>query len=107
MYQYKKVARRKKGMGLKIFKFHGITMHMSQDIINFGVPSVYDTGPMESGHKPTKKAAKVTQKQEDTFEKQTSARLLVETHVLGRIGRAGACRSTFMEVQAWILWYRK
>ena len=56
-------------------------MHMSQDIINFGVPSVYDTGPMESGHKPTKKAAKVTQKQEDTFEKQTSARLL-ETHVL-------------------------
>jgi len=80
MYQYKKVARRKKGMGLKIFKFHGI-MHMSQDIINFGVPSVYDTGPMESGHKPTKKAAKVTQKQEDTFEKQTSARLL-ETHVL-------------------------
>ena len=80
MYLIKKVINRQAGMGLKIFKYHGI-MHISQDIVNFGVPSVYDTGPMEAGHKPTKKAAKVTQKKADTFEKQTSQRLL-ETHAL-------------------------
>ena len=90
MHLYKRVVRRKEGMGMKIFKFHAI-MHMSQDIINFGVPSVYDTGPMESGHKPTKKAAKVTQKNEDTFEKQTSQRLL-ETHVLELAGQEIAGR---------------
>jgi len=36
---------------------------------------------MEAGHKPVKVAAKVTQKKEDTFEKQTNQRLM-EKHLL-------------------------
>ena len=48
---------------------------------DFQRPSNYDTGPMEAGHKPVKVAAKVTQKKEDTFEKQTNQRLM-EKHLL-------------------------
>ena len=44
-------------MKLKLLKFHAI-MHMTEDIYNFGVPSNYDTGPMEAGHKPVKVASK-------------------------------------------------
>ena len=80
MYLIKKVGRRQTGMKLKLLKFHAI-MHMTEDIYNFGVPSNYDTGPMEAGHKPVKVAAKVTQKKEDTFEKQTNQRLM-EKHLL-------------------------
>jgi len=74
MYLIKKVGRRTKGMGLKTVKFHAI-MHMVDDMLNFGVPMEYDTGSNESGHKPTKTAAKLTQKCPETFDKQTSERL--------------------------------
>jgi len=80
MYLIKKIGRRQRGMKLKLLKFHAI-MHMSDDIFYFGVPMNYDTGPMEAGHKPVKVAAKVTQKKEDTFEKQTNQRLM-EKHML-------------------------
>ena len=70
----KKVGKRNTGMGLKIVKYHAI-MHMSRDILNFGVPMCYDTGSNESGHKETKKAAKLTQKCESTFDKQMAQRL--------------------------------
>jgi len=80
MYLIKKVGKRTKGMGLKITKFHAI-MHMAMDILNFGVPMEVDTGSNESGHKPTKTAAKLTQRCEDTFDKQTSERL-EEIHLL-------------------------
>lgn len=43
MYLVRKVADRKKGMGLKLMKFHGI-LHMAEAILNFGVPLEYDTG---------------------------------------------------------------
>jgi hypothetical protein len=33
-------------------------------------PMEFDTGTNESGHKPTKKAALLTQKREDTFDQQ-------------------------------------
>jgi hypothetical protein len=69
MYLIKKVGNRVKGMGLKLMKFHGI-MHMYMDIIHFGVPMEFDTGTNESGHKPTKKAALLTQKREDMFDQQ-------------------------------------
>ena len=80
MYLIKKIGQRQRGMQLKLLKFHAI-MHMSDDIFYFGVPMNYDTGPMEAGHKPVKVAAKVTQKKEDTFEKQTNQRLM-EKHML-------------------------
>ena len=50
-------------------------MHMARDILNFGVPMEFDTGANESGHKDTKKAALLTQKNQETFTKQTADRL--------------------------------
>ena len=67
-------------MGLKIVKFHSI-MHMTNDILNFGVPMEYDTGTNESAHKSEKTAAKLTQKKKETFNFQTTVRL-EETHLL-------------------------
>ena len=80
MYLIKKVGRRSEGMGLKISKYHGI-VHMADDILNFGVPMEMDTGSNERGHKVTKTAAKLTQKNIEFFDKHTNSRLL-ELHVL-------------------------
>jgi hypothetical protein len=74
MYLIKKTANRKKGMGLKLMKFH-VIIHMWMDIWLYGVPTEVDTGSNESGHKITKIAAKLTQKNEATFDYQTSTRL--------------------------------
>ena len=74
MYFIKKVAKRTKGMGWKITKFHGI-MHLAQDILNFGVPLGVDTGSNESAHKSEKKAARLTQKNKKKFDQQTQTRL--------------------------------
>ena len=52
-------------------------MHAADDILNFGV----DTGANESGHKPAKKAAMLTQRIEEKFNYQTAQRLQ-ETHLL-------------------------
>ena len=80
MFLLKKVANRTKKMGFKIMKFHAI-VHIAQDILDFGVPYVVDTGSNESHHKKTKAAAQLTQKDIATFEKQTSDRL-DDMHVL-------------------------
>ena len=74
MYLFYVVARRSKGMGLKLMKFHAVT-HLADDIKSFGVPEVVNTSSNESHHKPTKAAAKVTQRQMKTFETQTALRL--------------------------------
>ena len=74
MYLIKKVGRRATGMGLKITKFHSI-MHITDDILNFGVPMEVDTGSNESGHKKEKVAAKLTQKKKEFFDQQTANRL--------------------------------
>jgi hypothetical protein len=74
LYLLKRVANRQKGMGFKIMKFHAV-LHLALDILMFGVPMVVDTGSNESHHKLTKIAAKLTQKDVQTFEKQTSDRL--------------------------------
>ena len=74
MYLIRKVAQRTTGMGLKLYKFHCI-LHIWQDILDFGVPLEYDTSPNESMHKPTKAAAKMTQRNLDTFNFQTALRL--------------------------------
>lgn len=73
MWLIKKVANRTTGMGLKLMKFHALT-HLGQDISMFGVPMNFDTGSDEKGHKPTKSAAKMTQKNQDTFTFQTAIR---------------------------------
>jgi hypothetical protein len=65
MYLLRKTANRQAGMGLKLTKeFHAI-VHMATDMLHFGVPMCFDTGSNEAGHKPVKKAAKVTQKHKD------------------------------------------
>ena len=73
MFLVKKVGKRSKGMGLKLLKYHAI-LHYADDILNFGVPMEFDTGSNESGHKITKKAALLTQKNVETFDRQTSIR---------------------------------
>ena len=50
MYIMLNVAKRSKGMGLKLMKFHAI-VHMVEDILLYGVPSEFDTGSNES-HQP-------------------------------------------------------
>jgi hypothetical protein len=74
LFLLKKVGARKTGMGFKVMKFHAV-LHLAQDIEMFGVPMVVDTGSNESHHKTTKIAAKLTQKDVQTFEQQTSNRL--------------------------------
>ena len=66
MHSMKKVGKRVKGMGLKITKFHSI-MHLTNDILNFGVPMEVDMGSNESGHKTEKTAAELTQKKKRKF----------------------------------------
>jgi hypothetical protein len=82
MYLIQKVSDRQKGMGMRITKFHAITPHMSQDILHFGAPLCFDTGPDEAMHKPTNKvAAKVTQKRKELFDEQVGQRMM-ELHTL-------------------------
>jgi hypothetical protein len=74
MHLFLRVARREKGMGMKIMKFHAV-VHMAIDILLFGVPMEHDTGANESHHKPTKVAAGLTQKKPSSFEFQTAIRM--------------------------------
>lgn len=67
----KQVGARSKGMGLKIVKFHTI-VHIAKDIMNHGVPMIFDTGSNESHHKTTKALAKMTARDIKEFEKQTA-----------------------------------
>jgi hypothetical protein len=54
---------------------------MADNILNFGMPMEVDTGSNKSGHKATKTAAHLTQKNEETFNLQTAIRL-EEVHLL-------------------------
>ena len=74
MYLIKKVLNRTVGMGLKLTKVHMI-LHMWSDIYLYSVPSEVDTGTNESQHKKSKVAAKLTQRNEATFDYQTCTRL--------------------------------
>ena len=74
MYIMRNVAKRSKGMGLKIMKFHAI-LHLVEDTLLYGVPSEVDTGGGESHHKTSKVAAKLTQRNEATFDYQTGLRM--------------------------------
>ncbi len=74
LYLMKKVTKRSVGMGLKLQKYHG-ALHVAQDLLGFGVHLEVDTGHNESGHKKTKTAAKLTQRNESTFDEQVAIRL--------------------------------
>jgi len=80
MWLTRKIANRTKGMGLKLIKFHAI-LHAVEDIIQFGIPTEFDTGANESHHKDSKQAAKLTQRSGSTFNFQVATRL-VEFYLL-------------------------
>jgi len=96
MYLIRKSAKRTKGNGLKIPKFHTI-LHIADEILMFGVPLEFDTGDNESHHIPAKEAARLTQKIKDNFEESTCRRL-IEKEVLD-LAR--------MEMQGMLLWEYK
>ena len=79
-----KVCRRTKGMGMNTTKFHGI-LHMTDDILAYGVPLEYDTGSKEQHHSVNKTAAKLTQKNKAKFEEQVHHRC-EEVELLGLAG---------------------
>ena len=56
MYIMTKVARRAKGMGLKVMKFHAI-VHLMMDVWIHGIPLEFDTAANKSHHKEAKVAA--------------------------------------------------
>ena len=70
----KKVAKRTKGMGLNVIKFHAI-VHLMEDILMHGVPLEADTATNESHHKTSKVAAKLAQQNEATFNFQVTLRM--------------------------------
>ena len=76
LYLMKKVMARQSGMGLKLVKFHAL-LHLAGDILMFGVPLNVDTSANEEHWKPAKQvAAKLTQKDCRTFDRQTATRLV-------------------------------
>ena len=80
MYIMKKVAKRTKGMGLNVMKFHAI-IHLMTDIVIHGVPLEFDTAANESHHKEAKVAARMTQRNETNFNMQVATRMW-EFHIL-------------------------
>ena len=66
----KNVGRRDVGMKFKTMNFHG-TLHVPQDIKNFGAPSNVNTMSDEMHHKDDKKSSKRTQYRPDKFEMQS------------------------------------
>ena len=67
MYYLQKIGKRQAGRGHNTMKNHGI-IHISNDLLYFGVASEVDTKHNKLGHKEGKRAAKLTQKNEETFE---------------------------------------
>ena len=62
------------GVGLKTSKFH-MLMHLVDGTMNFGAPSEVGAGANESGHEIAKAPAKLAQRCEEAFGRQTSLRL--------------------------------
>ena len=93
MSMNKVIGKRVKKMGNKTFNFHG-TMHVPQDMLNFGPAKVAMTDGDEMRHKKDKGDAKRTQKRPKTFEIQALTRIeerrlidLGMTEALGRVRR--------------------
>ena len=75
MTQYREVAYRFDGMGLKLTKFHQLR-HWYFYITMYGVPKTFDSAFCESNHITlTKKTGRRTQKRQDTLASQTAVRV--------------------------------
>ena len=71
---FKSVVNRQDGQGMKIIKFH-LSMHIPENIMDFGVTANIDTGPAESNHKKNaKQPSRLTQMRAETFEVATARR---------------------------------
>jgi hypothetical protein len=75
LFLIKKVIQRTSGMGTNLVKFHAI-LHLCADMLMYAVPLNVDTSENEEHWKPTKVAAKLTQKDLRSFAKQTATRLV-------------------------------
>ena len=74
MAMMKLIGKRVEGMGFKTFNFHGF-QHVSDEILDFGVPCHVNTRSNESGHKRDKRCAKRTQRRPATFDMQTATQI--------------------------------
>ena len=74
MNMSKKVANRQVGMKHNTLNHH-ITKHIPDSILQFGTPDNVDTDINESHHKPDKKTAQRTQKQQDKFDIQMGTKI--------------------------------
>lgn len=84
---FKKIVKRQAGMGMKLTKFH-VILHLIADILDFSVPTAFDTGSNEMAHKGFKTSARQTQKNARQFEFQTARRCIENLAVmLARIER--------------------
>jgi hypothetical protein len=71
---FKSVVNRQDGQGMKIIKFH-LSMHIPENIMDFGVTSNIDTGPAELNHKKNAvQPSQLTQMRAETFEVSTARR---------------------------------
>jgi len=65
------IGKRSKGMGFHTFNFHA-AMHLSNDLLHFGVPHHANSSSNEMHHKPDKTAALRTQRMPKIFDMQLS-----------------------------------
>ena len=71
--RYKSVVDRQKGAGMEFVKFH-LPLHLADDLLRIGPASTADSSAGESNHKGFKQDARQTQKNTDTFDRQTANR---------------------------------
>jgi len=91
------------GMKFRTFNFHA-SLHVADDIMNFGVPNHVNTSSDESQHKPDKTAAKRTQRRPKTFDKQCADRIhdmRVVEHGLQEIRDGGQKWCYYQKLQRW------
>ena len=94
MTQYKDVAYRYEGMGLKLTKFHQLR-HWYFYITMYGVPTNFDSSFCESHHiHHTKRTGKRTQKRQDDLAKQTALRVHEASILESAVQRTHLNRST-------------
>lgn len=92
MKEYRRIAYRYEGMGLKITKFHQIR-HWYFYIAMYGVPTNFDSSFCESHHiNLTKRTGRRTQKRQDELARQTSQRVYEGTLLDATLSRCNFYR---------------
>ena len=80
MQMNKHIAKRESGMQFKTLQFHGYK-HVPDDILDYGVPSNYNTKCNEMHHKRDKKTALRTQRQIGVFDMQCATKIQYRTAI--------------------------